>query len=137
MAQLSLDGLKRKRGRRKKGEGGDLTHCVLCLRELTRYERSKKSTICKSCSDILRERWEYNAPVERPVFSTPMHAYVHLFMAIRKQAEADGELEDFNRFWMVHDGIYQAFRELMGLMQWEHGVHFSESLNQDGCHAIR
>ena len=137
MQRLDLDGLKRKRGRRKRGEGGNITHCVLCLHKLSPFEYSKKLTICTRCSDTLRERWEYNMPVDRPIYPTVAQAYVHLFIAVRKQALLDGELDDFDRYWLAEDGLYGALREVLSGMQSDHTVHFSNALNEDGCHALR
>lgn len=129
---IDLPGLKRKRGKRRKQDGGNITKCILCFSKLTQFELAKKRILCFECTEVLRERFEYNPPPERPVYPVVERAYAQLLIAVRKQASLDHKLRDWREYWIKESGLYKEMQEAISLLISDHSVHHVEMVHEKG-----
>lgn len=71
-------------------------------------------TVCKVCRARIKEQEEVE--YGQPGNKTIRQAYTDLLLAIRRQAEMDGELEEWESFWIRREPwkrIWKLLRETM------------------------
>lgn len=79
--------------------------CVMCNTERSKAAFLPGNPICNTCYNRMGgdyESAEYSAPEQVTIHQ----AHVNLILAIRKQAEDDGELGDWEEYWL-HDPDWQ------------------------------
>jgi len=72
--------------------------CIICELQFDDSKFKFNDFICDRCFKRLKKKPNYNKDASRYV-SVRM-AYVLLLQAIREQAIADGELYDFEEYWL-------------------------------------
>lgn len=136
MPSLELGGLRAKRGRKTHDDGVRIRYCVLCGDKLSNFAVIRQNILCRSCTDILRERFEYHLPANRPVFPTLEQAYAHLFVAIREQAREDHKLYDWRSYWLGESGLAEQMKEILSKMRTDHTVHLSDYTAEQGKRSL-
>lgn len=79
--------------------------CVMCNTERSAAAFLPGNPICNTCYSRMDGDYE-SAEFSLPEQVTINQAYVNLILAIRKQAEDDGEIEDWEEYWL-HDSDWQ------------------------------
>lgn len=72
--------------------------CLICHREKPYRAFPKDSPICNKCVERLNH--DYDVQYSPPEKLSRKTAYLSLVKAIRDQAEVDGELEDWEEYWL-------------------------------------
>jgi len=93
-----------------------MKRCLTCYERKEHSEFLRNSPICRSCVKVLEERYavEYCPPQK----VSRREAMLSLIGAVRKQAESDKKINDFEGYWvrsdslkaillLIRDGIFQ------------------------------
>ena len=75
-----------------------MRRCVTCEGLLEDSLFPNDGPVCKSC--VIRLQKVFNVEYAPPERKTVKEAYTSLVIAIRDQAERDGELDDWEEYWL-------------------------------------
>lgn len=98
-----------------------MKRCLTCEGLLEDSKFTNGSPICRSC--VARLSREYDVTYSPPERTTVRHGYVKLFYAIWDRAKEDGELDDWEAYWMEVEPWPYILSVLLGADVGHHEAH--------------
>jgi len=88
-----------------------MKRCVTCSGLLSESNFPDDSPICRACISKLKR--DYAVDFSPPTHKTVPRAYVDLLVAVHDRAVEEGEIEDWNAYWLGTDpwaGLWEMIR---------------------------